>query len=512
MSYIWNGHGNLSTITHSPTLILAHIHTMGFASKEEEEATMAGGAETTTSPPHPPSPYRYNSPLAQVCLIGLVCFCCPGMYLALTGMGGGGQVDHAAANNANTALYATFAVFGVLGGGIYNLYGPRATLFSGCSTYVLYAGSFLYYNHHHHQLFSIIAGALLGVGAGLLWAGQGAIMTSYPPPARKGTYISVFWSIFTMGGVVGGLIPFVLNYGSTEAVSVNDGTYVGFMCFMALGTLLSLAILPPSQVVRDDGTRATAAAAYGGACAEALEVLKLFGNWKMLLMAPAAWASNFFYTYQFNSVNGLLFNLRTKGLNNAFYWGAQLVGSVGIGYFLDHSFGSRRTRGIVGIGVVAALGTAVWGGGLANQLRYADGKWAEEELDFKNSGGEFAGPFVLYFSYGLLDAAFQSLCYWVIGALADDSQTLSRYSGFYKGVQSAGAAVAWQVDTRKTPLLAQLIINWSLTTMSYPLLLLLVVLAVKDESPASPPQDTESKPPSTVTTDVKATEVEKSSD
>lgn len=56
-----------------------------------------------------------------------------------------------------------------------------------------------------------------------------------------------------------------------------------------------------------------------------------------------------------------------------------------------------------------------------------------------------------------------------------------RYVGFYKGVQSAGAAVAWQVDTRKVSFLSQLIVNWSLTTVSYPLLVVLVMLAVKDE-------------------------------
>lgn len=56
-----------------------------------------------------------------------------------------------------------------------------------------------------------------------------------------------------------------------------------------------------------------------------------------------------------------------------------------------------------------------------------------------------------------------------------------RYTGFYKGVQSAGAAVAWQVDTHKVSLLSQLIINWSLTTVSYPLLVVLVMLAVKDD-------------------------------
>ncbi|XP_057964685.1 UNC93-like protein 1 isoform X1 [Malania oleifera] len=423
---------------------------------------------------------RYNSPLVQVTLIGLVCFCCPGMYNALSGMGGGGQADPTAANNANTALYTTFAVFGILGGGLYNLFGPHLTLFFGCSTYILYAGSFLYYNHHRHQAFAVVSGGVLGVGAGLLWAAQGAIMTSYPPPNRKGTYISLFWCIFNMGGVVGGLIPFVLNYHrAAAAASVNDATYIAFMCFMSAGTLLSLAILPPRLVVRDDGTRCTTVT-YSSGSTEALEILRLFLNWKMLLMIPASWASNFFYTYQFNNVNRLLFNLRTRGLNNVFYWGAQLLGSVGIGYALDFSFKSRRMRGLFGIAIVGVLGTAIWGGGLANQVKHSAAN-PTEKLDFKDSGARFAGPFVLYFSFGLLDAMFQSTIYWVIGALADNSETLSRYSGFYRGVQSAGAAVAWQVDKHKVPLLTQLVVNWSLTTLSYPLLALLVMLAVKDE-------------------------------
>ncbi|GAV65823.1 UNC-93 domain-containing protein, partial [Cephalotus follicularis] len=195
---------------------------------------------------------RYNSPIVQVSLIGLVCFCCPGMFNALSGMGGGGQVDPTA---ANTALYATFVVFGILGGGIYNVLGPHPTLFAGCSTYVLYVGSCLCYNHHHNQTFVVVAGGLLEVRAGLLWAGQGAIMTSYPPPNRKGSFISLFWSIFNMGGVIGGLIPFILNYHRAEdAASVNDATYIGFM---SAGTLLSLGILPPGRVIRDDGTRCT---------------------------------------------------------------------------------------------------------------------------------------------------------------------------------------------------------------------------------------------------------------
>ncbi|KAL5568065.1 hypothetical protein UlMin_024640 [Ulmus minor] len=442
----------------------------------------------------PKSLFRYNSPIVQVILIGFVCFCCPGMFNALSGMGGGGQVDPTASDNSLTALYTTFAVFGILGGGIYNILGPHLTLLSACLTYVLYAGSFLYYNHHKNQNFAIVAGAILGVGAGLLWAGQGAIMTSYPPPDRKGTYISIFWSIFNLGGVIGGLIPFFLNYHRTEAASVNDATYIGFMCFMSVGALLSLAILPPSKVIRDDGSRCTNIK-YSSVSTEIVEIGKLFFNWKMLLIVPAAWSSNFFYTYQFNNVNGVLFTLRTRGLNSVFYWGAQMLGSIGIGYLMDFSFKSRRTRGLFGIGVVALLGTAIWGGGLGNQLKYSRNNLPADRLDFKDSGSDFAGPFVLYFSFGLLDAMFQSMVYWIIGALANDSEILSRYVGFYKGVQSAGAAVAWQVDTRKVPFMSQLVTNWSLTTLSYPLLVVLVLLAVKDEQKDEEGNIKEAAPP-----------------
>ncbi|XP_071725236.1 UNC93-like protein 1, partial [Rutidosis leptorrhynchoides] len=309
-------------------------------------------------------------------------------------------------------------------------------------------------------------------------------MTSYPPANRKGTYISIFWSIFNMGGVTGGLIPFILNYNRTEAVCVNDGTYIAYMCFMSAGTVISLGILPPDKVVRDDGSRCTRIK-YPSAPTEAMEILKLFTNWKMLLIFPAAWASNFFYSYLFNNVNGVIFNMRTRGLNNVFYFGAQMIGSIGIGYVLDFSFKSRRMRGFVGIGVVALLGTGIWVGGLASQLTYSRDNIPEVKLDFKDSWSDFAGPFVLYFSYGLLDAMFQSMVYWVIGALADDSEILSRYSGFYRGVQSAGAAVAWQVDTRKVSFLSQLIVSWSLITISYPMLMLLVYLAVKDDKEPS---------------------------
>lgn len=56
---------------------------------------------------------HYASPASQLVIVAFVCFLCPGMFNALSGMGGGGQVSAHAADEANVALYACFSVVGM---------------------------------------------------------------------------------------------------------------------------------------------------------------------------------------------------------------------------------------------------------------------------------------------------------------------------------------------------------------------------------------------------------------
>lgn len=52
----------------------------------------------------------YYHPITQVVMLGFVCFMGPGLFNALSGLGGGGQVDPTTSANGNSILYATFAV------------------------------------------------------------------------------------------------------------------------------------------------------------------------------------------------------------------------------------------------------------------------------------------------------------------------------------------------------------------------------------------------------------------
>ncbi len=70
----------------------------------------------------------YRSPVVQVSIVGLVIFFTVGMSSALSGTGGGGQMDAKASDNANVAIYATFCVLAFFGGTICNRIGVRLTL------------------------------------------------------------------------------------------------------------------------------------------------------------------------------------------------------------------------------------------------------------------------------------------------------------------------------------------------------------------------------------------------
>lgn len=357
----------------------------------------------------------YASPIVQLLMVAMVCFLCPGMFNALGGLGGGGQVDATAQNDANTALYSTFAVVGFFSGTLANMLGVKATLAFGGLGYCIYAASFLSYNHNQNHGFVVFAGAFLGVCAGLLWTAQGTIMMAYPPEDKKGRYISYFWIIFNLGAVIGSLVPLGQNLHTTTSSSVNDGTYIGFLVLMICGAILALSLCNADRIRRDDGSKVILMKNPSWKT----EFLGLFETitqspWVVLLF-PMFFASNIFYTYQGNDFNGAHFNTRTRALNNTLYWSSQIAGAVVFGYALDTKF-RRSVRAKASFVALFVLTFVVWGGGYAWQKKQA----TREEVtapgfrpyDWTDGGELYIGPMFLYMFYGFYDAAWQTCIYW----------------------------------------------------------------------------------------------------
>lgn len=426
-----------------------------------------------------------KSGLTQIYFVGFICFCCPGIFNALNSLGGAGKVDASTANAANVALYSCFAIVGLFAGALFNILGPKILMFSGGITYAFYAiCQYLAGQSSSYNSLAIFSGALLGCGAGLLWTAQGAIMMAYPTEKRKGTYISIFWIIFNLGGFIGGLITFGLNY-NTVGGNANPATYFTFCALMIIGSLMAFFLLAkPYDVIKEDGTSVEFQKAQGPIY-EISNILQLFTNKYMLLLLPLFLCSNWFYTYQFNAVNGYLFTARTKGLNSALYWGSQMIAAYLLGnVFLDTNSKSRRWRAIGGGVIVIIVMFSAWIFGYFLQTKYEryndpSDEYAESSIDYTSSN--YGYPFFVFILYGFSDAIVQCYAYWIMGALSNDMSVVSRYAGFYKGIQSAGAAIAWSIDLNLTGYMTQLSINWILFSFSI-IPMMIVAYSIKETS------------------------------
>ncbi|CAK39218.1 putative MFS transporter [Aspergillus niger CBS 101883] len=403
----------------------------------------------------------YTNSWFQILLISFICFCCPGMYNALSGLGGSGQVDPTVAANATVALMsatAGTALFVV--GPIFERVGPRVCLLLGGWTYALYSGSLLNFNYDKNGAFVIASGALLGVGASFLWVSQGAIMTTYVPESQKGRAIAVFWIIFNLGGGVGSLASFGLNFHSKTS-TISDATYIALLVIMLVGWVLGLLICTPSAV-RVKGIHTTASEKPNWRQTARL-ALRTVSDWRVICMLPLFFSANVPYSYQQNEVNGMNFNIRTRSLNGALYWMAQMLGGLIMGCLLDMPWLTRRWRAVAGWVTLFVTGMAIWGGGYKFQLwsthRIAQG--LKQNIDYTN-GSLSAGPIILYICYGAYDALWQSFCYWLIGAQSNSPARTAIMVGAYKTFQSTGGAMAWRLNALRKTAMTQFAMDWGL--------------------------------------------------
>jgi len=412
---------------------------------------------------------RYNSPIVQVMITAFVAFGCPGMYNSLTGIGAGGQVDTNTTSTGNIALYAINAgVYLFIAPIVYHYTGSRWCMFFGGMAYPLYAGSLLAYNHIASRGFVIAAAAILGIGSSHLWVGQGALMTGAPLPHEKGLLIGLYWFVFNIGGVIGSFIEMGINFDSVQS-TVSDPTYAVFIALMGAGFLAALLILPQRKIVRTDGSRIRPVEERPNVVRDFIKILKILPRKETIVLLPFFIASNWCYTYQQNTVNLRLFNIRTRGFDSAFYWFGAFTSPI-MGIALDNKRWSRRKTAISGYLLLVVLHFIVFGGGVALQLRSASSAddtsdnhmYKTHALDFLDSGTKFAGPFLLYFAYGIFDSLWQTYAYWIIGCIGTDDEVSARYVGLYKSMQSAGAAVAWKLNAMPISYTLEFGLNWGI--------------------------------------------------
>lgn len=240
-------------------------------------------------------------------------------------------------------------------------------------------------------------------------------------------------------------MSFGVNFNTDEAVA-KPGMFIVYALMMGLGCALCWVLTPLDKVVRPDGNLVEVSTERPEVGPEIRGMIRLLRDWRVLALLPAFIYSNWFYAYQFTCYNSTLFTARTQGLNNVFYWSAEMLAASAVGQFLDMQNLSKGTRAwtlLLGSSLAIA---ASWVWGFMSNSKYGlDDPTTVSLIDFKQS--DWWGPLILYFFWGITDASFQTWCYWCMGQLEDSPETLSRFSGVYKGFQSVGAAASWLLTT-----------------------------------------------------------------
>jgi MFS family permease len=398
---------------------------------------------------------------AQTLLLGLVFFCVPGMWNSITSMAGGLD-SPTTAGAATAAVYATYALTSLVAPAACSVLGPRLTLFIGTTGYSLYVGALLMLRLGVGGAPLVIAaGAINGCCAALLWVAHGVLLYTYAGTDGRGVLFGLFWLVFNFGAVCGGLLTFGHNFGDSSGGEASAGTFVIFLCLMALGSALCVLFEPAGRVIRIDGSRPPPSAP-SALRTELHAMLQLLLDRRTLALAPLFVSSNWFYAYQFTCFNARLFDTRTQGLNNAFYWAAQMVGALVFGRWLDMSSVPPCRRAHRALATLLVCVLVTWALALWTNDAYAiDGDAPPSSadapsqpshpprprLDALRTPSAWALPFAIYVGWGAIDAFIQTYTFWMVGQLDEDPKILGRFTGISKCLQSSGAAVSWALSS-----------------------------------------------------------------
>ncbi|RWS30849.1 UNC93-like protein MFSD11-like protein [Leptotrombidium deliense] len=386
-----------------------------------------------------------DTALYNVILLGL------SFFLVFTSFQTGGMIQNAVIDGVNDeyekewgtpwkGYYSFFIIYGVLSvanwiaPSVVAVIGPKIAMIAGAATYCIFVANFLYPMRYGLYIVSII----VGLGAGIIWTGQGNFLTLNSNAQTMARNSGLFWAMLQCSLLFGNLFVYFQFEGKDRIESSTRlTTYAVLTSVGVLGTILMVFLRPPRN-----GDETTTEEPLGPITA-LTKAFALVKTKNMLLLCVT-----FLYT----------------GLELAFF---SVVYGTAIGYTLDLAPDPKRFIGISGmlIGAGEILGGAIFGilgsktikkgrdpiilfGFVVHMLAFSiiyynlpsDASLSETlSLAFIKS----SLPLALFCSFllGFGDSCYNTQIYSILGSVY--SQESAPAFAVFKFVQSIAAAVAF---------------------------------------------------------------------
>lgn len=420
------------------------------------------------------SSWRMNSPMVQMGLVSCIVGCAAGIYCATNGLG----VATYSAKTVNTTIAVgdVLWVFSSLfAGSFIELLSPRICMAIGALAYPIYTCQYWIYDKTGNTGAVIaLGGVVAGILFGPLWSTQNYLVTSYATESTKGLYVAINWSIINIGASIGALIAIGLNASHTaKSANVGWDLYLVFICINMVGVFLSFFLKHPKDIVRNDGTK-IAVFKDVSLKANLHRLGSCFKEKRILVMILPLFTAETILSCA-AGLNGFLFNVRTRTLNNFSFWFVQIPMAFVLYSLLDKKGLSRRTRGYLGLLLTTVFVTAFFVGFYIMYGAWGPKYFHPDRPDFIAlsidwTETKFGGTFVLYVVAGIAYGLFMDFRLWVIGAFSNDPEKLSNYSSIVPALQACGISVGFGINASGISIDKIMAVWFAIYMVSIPLL------------------------------------------
>lgn len=429
------------------------------SNKSEKDVVSPSAAATSTAKPKtaqadvaelpgqslPVKPHWYRSTFFNATVLGIASLCSPGIWGAMNSLGAGGQSSPAVVNAANamTFVLMIFTSWGT--SSLINLTSVPIALAIGTSGYSIYAAGLYLSSKTAGQVtwLVLVGAAACGVSAGFFWSTEGAVILSYPERNRIGRYVS-YWLMFrVLGQLLGGAINLGLNAQNGQKGMVSTQTYAVFIALQCLAPFVALTLSRPEKVQRHDGTRVVLNL-RGSVRSELLAVWRLLCQRRVAMLLPMIWQTTFS-----ESLTGtyavLYFTVRSRALGSFLSAIVASLGNYALGFFLDWRKISINRRSKWAFAAVYGMQGGWWIFAIVLMRRLHDNP-PERGFDWSNQSG-FSVHFALYIMLQLGFNLMYELTYWTVAGINDDGGETVRLASIVRGVESAGQALSYGINS-----------------------------------------------------------------
>lgn len=218
-------------------------------------------------------------------------------------------------------IYAVMAICNWTAPSVISLVGPRIAMIFGAITYLLFILSFLL----PLTWLLYVASSVIGVGAAMIWTGQGNYLTLNSTPATISRNSGIFWAMLQASLFIGNLFVYFQFEGKERIDKDTRTVTIVVLSAIAAAGIVVMVFLPRPPRSADESSSSSAPLPPPEGPLEALKgAWNLFTTKRMLLLCVTFFYTGIelsFFSGVYSSAVGF-----TKNLENS----KQLVGMSGI--------------------------------------------------------------------------------------------------------------------------------------------------------------------------------------